>query len=87
MAHRAVATKPAEYFLETHRNLFEAHNEKFGAGISENEIYRSEDILAFHNLVTHDKSGQKQAPGGLLGEPEQGSVRAKKLNLLILASH
>ncbi len=26
-------------------------------------VYESNDIISFHNLVTHDKSAQKQAPG------------------------
>ncbi len=51
LAHRAVATKPAEYFLETHRNIFETHDETFGAGVGDGETYRSDDIFAFHNLV------------------------------------
>ena len=88
LAHRAVATRPPDYFLETHRHLFEKHDEQFGAennkinsnnGNNSNNsnngsngnnndnddegLYQSTDILTFHNLVTHDKTGQKQPPG------------------------
>jgi len=81
LAHRALATKPPEYFLETHRHLFEKHDEQFGAEKNNNSngnnnsnrnsnddndeegLYLSTDILTFHNLVTHDKTGQKQPPG------------------------
>ena len=65
LAHRAVATKSPEYFLSTHRHLFERHDEKFGAEKTKDgdAVYESNDIISFHNLVTHDKSAQKQAPG------------------------
>ena len=57
------ASSCAEYFLETHRHLFETHDELYGAEQSDTGLYQSTDIQTFHNLVTHDNDGQKQPPG------------------------
>ena len=62
LAYRAVTSKPFDYFYEN-KALFDHHNEKMGyKETKEDFLYSSDDIMSFHNLVTHDKSGKKQAP-------------------------
>ena len=59
LAYRAITSKPAEYFLNN-KTRFSDHNEL--KGYQDGDVYNSEDILTFHNLVTHDKTGNKMAP-------------------------
>ena len=62
LAYRAITSKPFDYFYEN-KDLFDRHNELMGYKETKEEfLYSSEDIMSFHNLVTHDGSGKKQAP-------------------------
>ena len=59
LAYRAVISKPLEFFLYR-KQEFSKRNELMG--VSEGQEYNSEDIMTFHNLVTHDDVGNKLAP-------------------------
>merc|ERR1712223_117935 len=62
LAYRALTSKPFDYFYEN-KSLFDRHNEKMGYKEKEEDfLYSSDDIISFHNLVTHDRDGKKQAP-------------------------
>ena len=47
-------------FYRDNINHWLNHDEK--AGVCSDMVYRSEDLDTFHNLVTHDGLGGKQAP-------------------------
>ena len=59
LAYRVLTSRPWEYFRQN-VEAWLVHDEKAGVGSS--EVYSSEDITSFHNLVTHDGVGHKQAP-------------------------
>ena len=62
LAYRAIISKPFDYFYEN-KATFDCHNELMGfKENNENILYSSDNIMCFHNLVTHDKSHKKQAP-------------------------
>ena len=58
LAYRAITSKPFDYFYENKRD-FDQHDELMGLNTN---CYSSDNIMCFHNLVTHDNSGKKQAP-------------------------
>jgi len=59
LAFRALTSRPWAYFKDN-IDEFLNHNEK--SGVDNEDVYSSEDIMSFNNLVTHDGMGGKQAP-------------------------
>ena len=59
LAYRALTTRPWHHFRDNSHHWLQ-HDEK--AGLAAGQVYRSEDLDSFHNLVTHDGVGGKQAP-------------------------
>ena len=59
LAYRALTTRPWQHFRDNSHHWLH-HDEK--AGLTAGQVYRSEDLDSFHNLVTHDGAGGKQAP-------------------------
>jgi len=59
LAFRALTARPWDFFKEN-IDTFLNHNEK--SGVDNDDVYKSEDIMSFNNLVTHDGIGGKQAP-------------------------
>ena len=62
LAYRALTSKPFDYFYEN-KNVFDRRNELMGYKENKEDfLYSSDDIMCFHNLVTHDHSDKKLAP-------------------------
>ena len=62
LAYRAITSRPFDYFYEN-KGSFDRRNELMGfKEKNEDFMYASDNIMCFHNLVTHDTSGKKQAP-------------------------
>ena len=59
LAFRALTSRPWSFFKDN-IDQFLNHNEK--SGVDNDDIYNSEDIMSFNNLVTHNGMGGKQAP-------------------------
>ena len=59
LAYRVLTSRPWEYFRQN-IEAWLTHDEK--AGVGSTEVYSSGDIASFHNLVTHNGVGHKQAP-------------------------
>ena len=57
---RALTSLPAAHFLRE-RERYSRHDELAGVDLKEGEVYRSSDVQSFHNLVTHDGAGNKEA--------------------------
>ena len=59
LAYRALTSRPWRHYRQNIEAWLE-HDER--AGVASTQVYSSEDIASFHNLVTHDGVGHKQAP-------------------------
>jgi len=59
LAYRLLTSRPWSQFQEE-IDTWLNHNEK--TGIDDTNVYSSNDIRSFHNLVTHNGVGSKQAP-------------------------
>ena len=59
LAYRALTSRPWSHYRDNIHHWLE-HDERAGLGGS--EVFRSEDLDSFNNLVTHDGVGGKQAP-------------------------
>ena len=59
LAYRALTSRPWTFFKDNIEEFLN-HNEK--SGVDNDDVYKSEDIMSFNNLVTHDGVGGKQAP-------------------------
>jgi len=59
LAYRALTSRPWGFYKEN-IDQFLNHNEK--SGVDNDDVYKSEDIMSFNNLVTHNGVGGKQAP-------------------------
>ena len=60
LAYRALTSRAWLHYRDN-TNLWLSHDERAGVG-SDREVFRSEDLESFNNLVTHDGLGGKQAP-------------------------
>ena len=58
--YRALTSRPAVHFLRE-REHYSRHDELAGFEIGEGRLYDPADTEAFHNLVTHDGAGNKEA--------------------------
>ena len=57
MAYRALVSRPLQFYLDN-KAKFVDHDELMGFNDSDKDvIYDSNDVMTFHNLVTHDGSG------------------------------
>jgi len=59
LAFRALTSRPWSFYKENIEDYLN-HNEKSGVG--NDGVYKSEDVMSFNNLVTHNGVGGKQAP-------------------------
>ena len=59
LAYRILTSRPWSQFKEK-IDTWLNHDEK--TGVDDTSVYSSHDIRSFHNLVTHDGAGSKQAP-------------------------
>jgi len=60
LGYRALTSLPWTHYLDN-KDKFISHDEKAGVGEAGVEI-SSQDIMSFHNLVTHDGATKKAAP-------------------------
>ena len=60
MDHRALTLRPATHYLEK-KDHYSRHDELAGFKLGEGRVYDSADTESFHNLVTHDGAGNKEA--------------------------
>ena len=52
--------RPATHYLER-KDHYSRHDELAGFKLGEGRVYDSADTESFHNLVTHDGAGNKEA--------------------------
>merc|ERR1712223_199767 len=60
LAFRAITLLPWAHYKEN-MDFFLSRHERSGEG--EEGVYLTSNVASFHNLVTHDRVGKKQAPG------------------------
>ena len=61
LAYRALVSRPLEFYLDNKAKFID-HDELMGfndGGDDNQEVYDSDDVMTFHNLVTHDSSGEQ----------------------------